>query len=282
MDNLKVGIVGHGFVGKAVDFGFSLNVDKKIIDPKYNSIIDELIEFDPDVIFICVPTPMSKSGAIDCSIIIDVIKQITNRKINSIIVIKSSITPAKLKECNKINSNLVYNPEFLTERNANYDFINPDMLVIGGSNKNAEYISKIYSENSSCKECPVFITDIYTASLVKYTLNTFLATKVLFMNEIYQAFIATNTSFTWKHFTDILKSDSRMGESHLEVPGPDGKFGFGGACFPKDISALISFVEEDGGSLDLIKSVKKINNKIRSNYKDLDQREKDQNVNFDN
>ena len=106
--------------------------------------------------------------------------------------------------------------------------------------------------------------------------------KVLFMNEIYQAFIATNTSFTWKHFTDILKSDSRMGESHLEVPGPDGKFGFGGACFPKDISALISFVEEDGGSLDLIKSVKKINNKIRSNYKDLDQREKDQNVNFDN
>jgi UDPglucose 6-dehydrogenase len=126
------------------------------------------------------------------------------------------------------------------------------------------------------------MTDIYTASIVKYTLNTFLATKVLFMNEIYQAFSVTESTSSWEDFTKILKADSRMGNSHLEVPGPDGKLGFGGACFPKDISALISFAEEHGKSLDFLKSAKKVNNKIRSTYNELDQREKDQNVSFKN
>lgn len=280
MKNLKIGIVGHGFVGKAVDFGFSVNTDKTIIDPIYNSNIKDLQEVDPDVIFICVPTPMLSSGAIDCSIIIDVIKEITERNINSILVIKSSITPSKLKICTELNSNLVYNPEFLTERNANNDFINPDILVIGGSKKNADFVDRIHKDHSLCNECPVFITDVFTASLVKYTLNTFLATKVLFMNEIYKIFQSTDTSSSWEEFTDILKSDARIGDSHLSVPGPDGRLGFGGACFPKDISALIKFAEEEGKKLQLLESVKSINNEIRSSYGDLDEREKEQNVSF--
>jgi UDP-N-acetyl-D-mannosaminuronate dehydrogenase len=112
MKNLKVGIVGHGFVGKAVDFGFSVNVDKIIIDPIYNSNIKDLEEVNPDVIFICVPSPMLESGAIDCSIILEVVKEISERNINSILVIKSSITPSELKICSSLNSNLVYNPSF--------------------------------------------------------------------------------------------------------------------------------------------------------------------------
>ena len=103
MKNLKLGIVGHGFVGKAVDFGFSVKVNKKIIDPKYNTSIDDLVDFKPDVIFVCVPTPMLSSGAIDCSIILDVVKKISSKNIQSVIVIKSSITPSRLKECKEIN-----------------------------------------------------------------------------------------------------------------------------------------------------------------------------------
>jgi UDPglucose 6-dehydrogenase len=281
MKNLKIGIVGHGFVGQAVDYGFSVNVEKKIIDPKYNSAIQDLVGFDPDVIFICVPTPMSDSGAIDCSIILDVISEISDKKINAIIVVKSSITPSKLKDCASIISHLVYNPEFLTERNANYDFINPQILVIGGSKSDCEYIKKIHDENSVCNECPVFFTDVYTASLVKYTLNSFLATKVLFMNEIYKIFHATDTSSNWDDFTNILQADPRMGTSHLKVPGPDGKLGFGGACFPKDIAAIIAEAKEANEDLELMNAVKSINNNIRSSYSDLDKREKDQNVNFD-
>tara|TARA_B110000444_G_scaffold228759_1_gene234762 strand:- start:139 stop:987 length:849 start_codon:yes stop_codon:yes gene_type:complete len=279
--NLKIGIVGHGFVGKAVDFGFSVNVDKTIIDPIYNTNIKDLKEIDPDVIFICVPTQMLKSGSIDCSIILKVVKEISDRNISSILVIKSTITPLELKICSSLNSNIVYNPEFLTERNANNDFINPDILVIGGSKVNSDYINKIYKDHSKCNDCPVYITDINTASLVKYTLNTFLATKVIFMNEIYRIFKSTDVSSSWEEFTDVLKSDSRVGDTHLLVPGPDGKLGFGGACFPKDISALIKFGESETEMLGLLKAVKEINDSIRSNYEDLDQREKDQNVSFE-
>ncbi len=281
LKNLKIGIIGHGFVGKAVDFGFSVNVEKTIIDPIHNTKIEDLVSVNPDVIFICVPTPMLDSGAIDCSIIIGVVKEITNNKIDSILVIKSSITPSKLRICNEINPNLVYNPEFLTERNANEDFINPNILVIGGSEKNANFVNEIHKNHSLCIECPVYISDIYTASLVKYTLNTFLATKVLFMNDIYKIFTTTDTSSSWEDFTNILKTEGRIGESHLKVPGPDGRLGFGGACFPKDISALINYAEEEGENLELLKSVKSINNKIRSSYDDLDQREKEQNVSFE-
>tara|TARA_B100000767_G_C19728385_1_gene520498 strand:- start:511 stop:1362 length:852 start_codon:yes stop_codon:yes gene_type:complete len=281
LKNLKIGIIGHGFVGKAVDFGFSVNVEKTIIDPIYNTKIEDLVSVNPDVIFICVPTPMLDSGAIDCSIIIDVVKEITNNKIDSILVIKSSITPSKLRICNEINPNLVYNPEFLTERNANEDFVNPNILVIGGSEKNANFVNEIHKNHSLCIECPVYISDIYTASLVKYTLNTFLATKVLFMNDIYKIFTTTDTSSSWEDFTNILKTEGRIGESHLKVPGPDGRLGFGGACFPKDISALINYAEEEGENLELLKSVKSINNKVRSSYDDLDQREKEQNVSFE-
>lgn len=279
---LKIGIVGHGFVGKAVDFGFSVNVEKTIIDPNYNTSIDDLKKNVPDVIFICVPTPMQPDGAIDCSIILDVVNEITKKEINSIIVIKSSITPSTLKLCNEINpTKIVYNPEFLTERNANNDFVNPRVLVIGGSNENNQFVYKIHQKNSSCANCPVFFTDLITASLVKYTLNTFLATKVLFMNEIYKIHNSLETSSSWDDFTEILKAEGRIGPSHMNVPGPDGRFGFGGACFPKDLSALIKFAEDEGENLELLRSVRAINNKIRLGYEDLDVREKEQNVSFD-
>lgn len=282
MKNLKLAIVGHGFVGKAVDFGFSVNVDKTIIDPIYGTNVKDLSSDIPDVIFICVPTPMKINGAIDCSIILNVIKDITEMGLDSVIVIKSSVTPAILKQCADINpNNIVYNPEFLTERNANNDFINPNILIIGGDKKNTTFIHEIHLQHSKCAECPVFFTDLMTASLVKYTLNTYLATKVLFMNEIYKIHNSMDVSTSWNELTEILKAEGRIGSSHMEVPGPDGRFGFGGACFPKDLSALINFANDQGENLELLKSVKTINNKIRSNYEDLDKREKEQNVSFD-
>lgn len=280
MSNLKIGIVGHGYVGKAVDNGFSKNVIKKIIDPLLGTNIDELLIFDPDLIFICVPTPMSQDGNIDSSIIISVLNEITKMNLKSLIVIKSSVTPSELKKCQNKIKNLLYNPEFLTEQNANFDFLNPDMLIIGGPNKESEILKKYYELHSSCIECPIHLTDIYTASIVKYTLNTFLATKVLFMNEIHNIFINSDAMSDWDDFTKIIKDDSRIGSSHLQVPGSDGKFGFGGACFPKDIRAFTKYADSEGRAMNLLKEVIKLNNTIRSQYKDLDDREKEQNIKF--
>jgi UDPglucose 6-dehydrogenase len=100
------------------------------------------------------------------------------------------------------------------------------------------------------------------------------------MNEIYKIHNSLQTSSSWENFTEILQADGRIGSTHMKVPGPDGRFGFGGACFPKDLSALINFANEKGESLEFLNSVKAINNKIRSEYKELDQREKEQNVSF--
>ena len=80
---------------------------------------------------------------------------------------------------------IVYNPEFLTEKNYINDFVNPPMHVFGGVNADTDAVEKLYKEHSDCKECPVYKTDMVTASMVKYCINSFLATKVTFMNEMY-------------------------------------------------------------------------------------------------
>ena len=91
------------------------------------------------------------------------------------------------------------------------------------------------------------------ASLVKYTINSFLATKVIFFNEIFNLFNQINSNESWDIFTSIISKDERIGDSHMMVPGHDGRFGFGGACFPKDTSALISYADSLDVDLSLIK-----------------------------
>ena len=115
--NLLVGIVGHGFVGKAVDYGFSQrNVEKYIVDPNYDTTIKDLSEFDPDVTFVSVPTPMSNDGKIDASIVKKVVKELIDNT-KGFIVVKSTVTPDIMIELSELSRDrIVYNPEFLTEK----------------------------------------------------------------------------------------------------------------------------------------------------------------------
>ena len=124
------------------------------------------------------------------------------------------------------------------------------------------------------------ITDGVSASLIKYTINSFLALKVTFFNEIKFVFDSLNSKDDWLNFISALSKDKRIGDSHMSVPGPDGKYGFGGACFPKDVSALIEYSKELGPELSLLKKANDINNNIRSEYNDLSEREKEQNIRY--
>ena len=89
----------------------------------------------------------------------------------------------------------------------------------------------------------MYKTDIVTASMVKYCINSFLATKVTFMNEMYDVLKAANGT-DWKTFTKIISTDKRIGGTHLKVPGNDGQRGYAGSCFPKDTSALAWYAKE--------------------------------------
>tara|TARA_B100000965_G_scaffold103461_1_gene85187 strand:- start:54 stop:917 length:864 start_codon:yes stop_codon:yes gene_type:complete len=278
---LKLGIVGHGFVGKATDWGFSRRIEKFIVDPKYNTDIGDLEKFDPKLTFVCVPTPMGDDGDHDSSIIESVVKELTVKCTKSIIVIKSTVLPSVLKKLTELNNKIIYNPEFLREKHANKDFANSEMIIFGGDRNTASKVSKYYLYHSRCKTKEHVFMDIVSASLIKYSINTFLASKVIFFNELFNVFRKLDSEDSWESVIKTLSLDKRIGASHMNVPGHDGKYGFGGACFPKDSTALIRFAENLGVELSILKTAIKTNNRIRGDYNDLDDREKEQNVSFD-
>ena len=243
---MKLGIVGHGFVGTAVDHGFTRDIQKFIVDPKHNSTntIEDLIKFKPDAVFVAVPTPQLASGECNTEILEGVMQQLNNSK-GLLVIVKSTVPAYKLQKIQEecINIRIVYNPEFLTEKNYIDDFVNPAMHVFGGMNKDTDAVEKLYLEHSDCKECPVYKTDLITASMVKYCINSFLATKVTFMNEMYDVLKAARGA-DWNTFTNIIANDPRIGNSHMKVPGNDGQRGYAGSCFPKDTAALAWFARE--------------------------------------
>ena len=280
-NELKIGIVGHGFVGKATEWGFSKNTNKFIVDPKDGTNIDQLAEFNPELIFVCVPTPMGENGIQDSSIIEAVIQELSAKCRESIIVIKSTVLPSILEKIEKANSKIIYNPEFLREKHANEDFMNSEMIIFGGDKDIASQVSKFYLDHSRCETKKHVFMDISSASLVKYTINTFLASKVMFFNELHEVFNKLKSNDSWELFIKTLSLDKRIGESHMNVPGHDGKKGFGGACFPKDTAALLKYAKGIGVELHVLRTVINKNNIIRGQYAELDDREKEQNVSFD-
>ncbi len=223
--------------------GFNKNVDQFIVDPKLGkATIDDCVAVKPAAIFICVPTPSSENGDVDVSIAEQVLHDIEENNYEGVVVIKSTIIPSHLKRFQeKFDLRIVYNPEFLTEANAHWDFCNPPMQILGGEWVDCEFVEWLYVNHSRVKIVPTFKTDITTASLLKYTINSWLATKVTFMNELKELFDASDAEASWDQFTDMLSRDVRVGNSHMQVPGPDGSKGFGGHCFPKDTKGLLHY-----------------------------------------
>ena len=281
MNKIKLGIVGHGFVGKAVDEGFRINVEKFVVDPIYKTSIKELVKFNPDFIFVCLPTPMLKNGDQDTSILLEVFSELNEKARLIPKILKSTILPNTLIEIFNACDNVLYNPEFLREKHASEDFENSPFVILAGKNDLTLAVEELYINNSSCKTNNFIHIDPVSASLIKYSLNSFLATKVIFFNQIKKIFDASSAEINWTEFARILSNDSRIGSSHMEVPGHDGKKGFGGACFTKDTAALYKYSEEVGELFSLLGSAININNSIRREYNQLDSREKDQNVNYE-
>jgi nucleotide sugar dehydrogenase len=237
-----IGIIGYGFVGKALEGGFP-NTDKIISDPKYNNItIEQVVAADPAVIFVCVPTPTDDT---EYSLLKQVLQEIKDSAYRGITAVKSTVLPRHLDEFD-----IVYNPEFLSRATADTDFINPVILLLGGDRANE--LLDYYRQHSILHPQRVFVTDIKTASLAKYAFNSFYATKVTFMNQIYD--VAQSVGVDFNKLTDILSAHPWMGTHHFQVPGPDGERGFGGPCLPKDTAALVS--EYD---VELLKAVLDIN-----------------------
>ena len=262
---LNLGIIGKGFVGSAVANGFNKDCEQIIVDPKYtdNTIEDVL---DCKLIFVCVPTPVAEDGSCDVSIAKDVLTELNRRQYKGVVVIKSTIIPDYLHEFKKTyDLKIVYNPEFLTEANADEDFKNPPFQVFGGKWRDCEVVEKAYLRYSSVRIVPTFKVDLTTASLLKYTINSWLATKVTFFNELKELHELGSSMVSWEQFTDMLSRDERIGNSHMQVPGPDGEPGFGGHCLPKDTEALINYHNKKNIKMSVLRKAVSSNKKIRDN-----------------
>lgn len=239
-----IGIIGYGTVGKAVEYGFS-RTGCIISDPKHNKVtVEELCEAGPSAIFVCVPTPTDDSDYKDLK---DVLKRIANTGFENLVVVKSTILPKHLE-----GFDVVYNPEFLSRATANDDFVNPPFVLIGGNR--AEELVEIYRKYSTVNLHKVMITDIKTAAMAKYVMNTFYATKITFMNQMYD--VAQELEVNWSHVSTILANNPWMGTHHFQVPGPDGHRGFGGPCLPKDTEAILK--EFDVPLLDTVMLLNKV------------------------
>lgn len=252
----NIGIIGNGFVGSSVAFGFSpqtgCDAEVKIYDKDETKSTHTLTDVvnNSDYIFLSVPTPSNQDGSISLDILFDVFEEIHNvidyeAEHHPVILIRSTVTPGTTAKIQQKYSKMyiVFNPEFLTERSAKFDFINQSRFIVGGSWGSATKVEHLYKARFG-ESIPVIKTNFQTAEMIKYMNNCFFATKVSFMNEMYQ--IAEKCGANWEEAVEGFVRDGRIGHSHLAVPGPDGKFGFGGSCFPKDIQAMITFAESLG------------------------------------
>lgn len=261
----NLGIIGFGFVGRAIAHGFSLHNNIKIYD-KYNDIYDsiQITVNCSDFIFVSVPTPMMDDGSQDISnledAIVNIVKEAKNRKI---VIIKSTVIPGTTRNLAERFKQLsfVFSPEFLTQRTADLDFINPARIILGGEKEIVDEVEKLHRERFTY--VPIFKTTWEGAELVKYMNNCFFAVKVAFCNEFYD--LAKAVGVPYNELRDMWLADGRIANSHTDVPGHDGFRGYGGKCYKKDINALISWAKSKGFNATTCEAAEIVNSRVREN-----------------
>ena len=240
---MEIGIIGQGFVGNAVYQKFRkyyavLTYD---IQAKLCNATNEEIFNICDVIFVCLPTPMEKDGSCHTGIVEAELRDLDEKcrfeDKKKIVVVKSTVPPGTTEKWNFKFTNLkvVFNPEFLTEANAVSDYENQNRIILGGPRAATTKLKPIFAK--VFPQASIIKTDSTYAEMVKYVTNSFLATKVSFANEMHE--ICTGLMIDYDKVIEYAQYDDRLGKSHWAVPGPDGDFGYGGHCFPKDVKALI-------------------------------------------
>jgi len=256
----KIGIVGYGFVGQSIHNAYNtLFTDVIIVDidpVKATGTFTDLL--DCDAVFVCVPSPSKDSGECDTGILNSVLYMLRDYK--NVIISKTTAPPQFYEKMQTVYPNLVHIPEFLTAANAKEDYLKEKNAIIGGKisayRNEAERIIKLAQPITMVEHC-----SIGEAAFVKYTINAYLATKVVFMNEMSE--LAVAHGYRWDAIRMYLAEDNRIGLSHMQVPGPDGYYGFGGMCFPKDTNALVKYAGKLGIQLSVLKSAIKKNVLLR-------------------
>ena len=244
-----VGVVGQGFVGTAVYEGLKKHHNLFCYDKNEEVNIKRggvanlpILARHSDIIFVCVPTPMTQDGECYTGYVEEVVAELDEWTEDKIVVIKSTIIPGTTARLNQKygRNTIVFSPEFLTEANSIEDFKNQTRIILGGDRKGTNKLRVMFSK--AFPKAHIIKTDSTYAEMIKYLTNNFLTVKVAFANEMYK--ICERLRIDYDKVVEYATLDERLGPSHWGVPGPDGDFGYGGHCFPKDIQAMISLTDE--------------------------------------
>ena len=201
---------------------------------------------------------MFEDGSQDFSYVEDVFKNAVSKPIY---IIKSTILPGSTEKLSKKYQDLriIFSPEFLTERTAKLDMLTQSRIILGGDKELVNKVEKFFLLRFKNKH--IIKTDSRTAELIKYMNNSFFATKVSIMNEF--KLLCDVIGANWEDALNGFASDGRIGDSHLNVPGHDGKLGYGGTCFPKDVTSLINFAKKNSVLMNSIEGGWKTNLMVR-------------------
>lgn len=248
-----VGIIGGGFVGGATAEGFKHYTDVRVydIDPvRASHSYEETI--NQDIVFICLPTPMREDGNVDTTLLESELYKLNGMledNASKPVLIRSTVPPDDLGRWILALSDslyIIHNPEFLTERTANYDFQQTNRLIFGVLEGESESptmemqrVRSLFEERFPQVE--QHWVSFVESSLIKYATNVFFSTKISLFNEVAQ--VAEAFGLDANALIGKVMLDHRIGRSHFKVPGHDGRRGFGGHCFPKDINGFIKIAQ---------------------------------------
>lgn len=258
-----MGIIGVGYVGGAVCAWFERKRQYTLhLYDKFTGLGSVAEVNKAQVIFICVPTPFTHGRGFDDRAVLDALK---NVKPGKIVVIKSTILPGSTERYQKQFPKLriLFNPEFLVARTAVHDFLYPNRQIIGYTKKSrglAKEVMALLPKASYQKILPAT-----EAEFVKYFGNTFLATRVIFANQVYD--LCKKIGANYNAVMEGAGADPRIGTSHFRVFA-DGQRGYAGACLPKDVKAFVWLAKKLKVNTDLLAAVDTLNEKLwRANKK---------------
>lgn len=246
---MKVCIIGYGFVGNAIynsllKKNFKPYTNLFIYDKYKNGGIGE-INYDSNIIFLCLPTLYNnEKNDYDITSILETCDILKEKEYNGIVVLKSTLLPETTLYLSKLYSklNIYHNPEFLTARTALEDFDNQKHIVIGTPyieyDKNINIILDFYKNNYP--EAEISVCSSTESESMKIFCNSFYSVKIQFFTELYLLCKKNNSNF--EKIKELMLKNGWINKMHTDVPGPDGKISYGGMCFPKDISALNSYM----------------------------------------
>jgi UDPglucose 6-dehydrogenase len=268
---MKVGVIGNGFVGHAMTL-LRPYIDVQVWDTVPDKCEPVGISFGEfvetsEIIFIAVPTPMRKDGSCKIDIVQSVVADVLKVDNNAHVVIRSTVPPGTSDSLG-----VSFMPEFLTEKNWAYDFKHCSQWILGTDN-NVTYtrVQHMFDLAYNNGRGSVVNKDVIKsvpseAEFVKYVKNCFLATKVSFFNEIHD--LCESLGLDFRNVRDLACADERIGSGHAHVPGHDGRRGFGGTCFPKDMAALLHLLQSSEKPSFIIKAALSRNNQIDRPDKD--------------